>query len=233
MTDRKASDVLAALETAWSYLRKRFPDLPHVVIILASGEEGRELVKHGHFAQLRWRSGGQQRGEVLMAGETLDREAWQVYGTLVHEAAHAMAANRQRKDTSRDGRYHNLVFKTTAEELGLVVEKSQNGWNVTQASEEMQKRDAGVIAEIGRAAADFKRVSTRELLKAFGAKPKKGKGEGESGGESSGGEDESPKGRNLSVAQCACPRKIRVASRTLMQGPILCLVCNREFEIAD
>jgi len=45
-----------------------------------------------------------------------------VLGTLLHEAAHGMAATRQIKDTSRQGRYHNRRFAELAAELGITVE---------------------------------------------------------------------------------------------------------------
>ena len=37
----------------------------------------------------------------------------------------------------------------------------------------------------------------------------------------------------LAVAQCQCPRKIRVAVGTLAEGPIICGVCGADFEITD
>ena len=55
----------------------------------------------------------------MISGEGLRRTAHDVLGTLLHEAAHALAHARGIKDTSRQGRYHNKHFKTLAEELGL------------------------------------------------------------------------------------------------------------------
>ena len=55
----------------------------------------------------------------MISGEGLRRSPREVLGTLLHEAAHALAHARGIKDTSRQGRYHNKHFKTLAEELGL------------------------------------------------------------------------------------------------------------------
>ena len=58
----------------------------------------------------------------MISGEGLRRTPDEVLGTLLHEAAHALAHARGIKDTSRQGRYHNKHFKTCAEQLGLAVE---------------------------------------------------------------------------------------------------------------
>ena len=58
----------------------------------------------------------------MISGEGLRRTARDVLGVLLHEAAHALAAARGIKDTSRQGRYHNTQYKTLAEELGITVQ---------------------------------------------------------------------------------------------------------------
>ena len=59
------------------------------------------------------------RPEVFITSELLADGAADVFGVLLHEAAHAIAAARGAKDTSRQGRYHNARFKLIAEEVGL------------------------------------------------------------------------------------------------------------------
>ena len=61
--------------------------------------------------------------EVFVGGEGLARGPADVLGTLLHEAAHALAHVRGIKDTSRQGRWHNARFKALAEELGTEVTK--------------------------------------------------------------------------------------------------------------
>ena len=96
-------------------------EIPAVVIIIASGTD-RKQPGWGHHAPGRWNAAHEQRAEIMISGEGLRRTPAEVLGTLLHEAAHALAHARGIKDTSRQGRYHNKQFKIHAEELGLTVE---------------------------------------------------------------------------------------------------------------
>jgi hypothetical protein len=74
--------------------------------------------------------------EVLITADGLAGSATELIGTLVHEAAHAIAFQRGIKDTSRQGRYHNRRFKAIAEEIGLDVRRDPGlGWSVTTLSD--------------------------------------------------------------------------------------------------
>jgi hypothetical protein len=90
-----ASAVVAALEDAWAAVCARHPDVPEVVVILGAGSEARRgLFKWGHFAAARWQVAGTNCPEVLVSGEGLDRGAGPVLATVLHEAAHGLAATR-------------------------------------------------------------------------------------------------------------------------------------------
>jgi hypothetical protein len=68
--------------------------------------------------------------EVFVGGEGLARGPADVLGTLLHEAAHALAHVRGIKDTSRQGRWHNARFKALAEEIGIQVTRDASiGWS--------------------------------------------------------------------------------------------------------
>ena len=126
-----ASPILKVLEDLWLEIRRWHPDIPPAVIIIASGTDGKHP-RWGYHAPGRWNVNGQQYAEVMISGEGLRRTPDEVLGTLLHEAAHALAHARGIKDTSRQGRYHNKHFKTLAEQLGLAVEHDQqNGWSAT------------------------------------------------------------------------------------------------------
>jgi hypothetical protein len=115
----------------WLEIRRRHPEIPRVVIIIASGTEGKHA-RFGHHAPGRWNVAGEQRAEIMISGEGLRRGAHAVLATMLHEAAHALAAARGIQDTSRQGRYHNRKFKAHAEELGITVEHDQRtGWSIT------------------------------------------------------------------------------------------------------
>ena len=114
------SAVVRVLEDIWAMIRARHGQVPPVVIIIASGTERKQAV-WGYHAPGRWVTGNEQRAEIMISGEGLRREPADVLGVLLHEAAHALAAARGIKDTSRQGRYHNTKYKTLAEELGLAA----------------------------------------------------------------------------------------------------------------
>jgi len=59
---------------------------------------------------MRWHDDARQLPEVFVGGEGLARGPAEVLGTLLHEAAHALADVRGIKDTSRQGRWHNARF---------------------------------------------------------------------------------------------------------------------------
>ena len=101
-----ASRVLAVLEDTWQAIRACHPQIPPVVIIIASGTSSRDA-KWGHFGPERWTvTATGTLAEILISGEGLRRGPRAVLGTLLHEAAHALAAARGVKDTSRQGGTH-------------------------------------------------------------------------------------------------------------------------------
>jgi hypothetical protein len=110
-----ASRLVAALEHAWTTIRRHHPEVPQVVIVVASGSDPRSRrLNLGHFAAGRWQltSSDQpsDRAEVLVSGEGLQRGPVDVLGTLLHEAAHGLSYARKISDTSRQGRYHNRRY---------------------------------------------------------------------------------------------------------------------------
>ena len=125
------SGIVRVLEDIWRAIRARHGELPAVVIIIASGTERKQPV-FGHHAPGRWHAGNEQRAEIMISGEGLRRTPRDVLGTLLHEAAHALAAARGIKDTSRQHRYHNTKYKMLAEELGITVTFDPTiGWSIT------------------------------------------------------------------------------------------------------
>ena len=90
-----ASRLVAALEHAWSAIRTWHPDVPQVVIVVASGSDPRSRrLNLGDFAAGRWQLTSPDqptdRAEVLVSGEGLQRGPVDVLGTLLHEAAHGL-----------------------------------------------------------------------------------------------------------------------------------------------
>ena len=128
-----ASRLVAASEHTWTAIRRHHPEVPEVVIVVASGSDPRSRrLNLGHFAAARWQLTDQasDRAEVLISGEGLQRGPVDVLGTLLHETAHGLAYARTISDTSRQGRYHNRRYATLAAELGLdVAHLDPIGWS--------------------------------------------------------------------------------------------------------
>ena len=200
-----ASPILKVLEETWLEIRRWHPDIPPAVIIIASGTDGKNP-RWGHHAPGRWNVNGQQYAEVMISGEGLRRTPDEVLGTLLHEAAHALAHARGIKDTSRQGRYHNKHFKTCAEQLGLAIEHDQaNGWSATAITDVTRIAYARQLADLAQAMTLWRH------------------------GETTTG-PATRRNSNLIAAACPCGRSIRVAASTLAEAPITCHACDGDFQ---
>jgi hypothetical protein len=207
---RISAPMVEALEQAWAEIRSRHTNLPSAVVVLGAGSIGAPAggLRLGHFAAMRWADGtanGQRLAEVFVGGEGLVRGPADVLGTLLHEAAHAVAHVRGIKDTSRQGRWHNARFKALAEELGIEVTKDPRiGWSPTALPERTREEYAETIAMLGEALRLFRSVEV-------------------TGGNTG-------KASNPPACVCDCGRRIRVAASVLAAGPITCGVCGTDFE---
>jgi hypothetical protein len=65
--DGPASLLVAALKGTWQRIRSRHPEVPDVVLVVASGSEGKRL-NLGPFTPHRWQVAGADRHEVLVGG---------------------------------------------------------------------------------------------------------------------------------------------------------------------
>jgi hypothetical protein len=199
------STLLKALEDIWAAIRRHHPEVPPVVIIIASGTGGKHA-KWGHHAPGRWHHGTAEHAEVMISGEGLARTPREVLGTLLHEATHALAYMRGITDTSRQGRYHNRKFAVLAAELGLdVTEDSQFGWTATTVTDMTARRYADGLALLTAAMTVWR---SSEHVPTTARK----------------------RDTNLIAAICPCGRTIRVAASTLKEAPIACQACDGTFE---
>jgi curved DNA-binding protein CbpA len=200
-----ASQILKVLEDTWLEIRRRHPEIPLAVIIIASGTDGKQA-RLGHHAPGRWNVAGEQRTEIMISGEGLRRAPAEVLATLLHEAAHALAHERGIKDTSRQGRYHNKQFKTHAEELGLHVEHDDRiGWSASTITPATHAAYARQLDALGHAMTMWRHgeTTTGPTVR---------------------------RNTNLIAASCPCGRSIRVAASTLAEAPIICHACDGKFQ---
>lgn len=204
--------LLGALEIAWASIRHYHPDVPHAVIIVGSGSPTRtgSMLTLGHFATSQWQHGDNRLAEVMVSGEGLTRTPAEVLTTLLHEAAHGIAHTRCIKDTSRQGRWHNQQFAKLADEVGLDVTKDRRiGWSPSTLRDTTADAYRTVLKHLAAAMSAYRHLNPTGL----------------SAGRSS--------NNNGISAECACPRRIRVATSVLAEGPILCGLCDRPFTDPD
>jgi hypothetical protein len=199
-----ASRILKVLEETWLEIRRRHPDVPPVVIIIASGTDAKHP-RWGHHARDRWPVAGQKRTEIMISGEGLRRTPVEVLGTLLHEAAHALGAARGVGDTSRQGRYHNIWFSYLARELGLEVTKDLGaGWSNTTVPGHTASAYTAQLAALADAMILWRHSDTPT-----GPATRRSTG--------------------FIAAICPCGRTIRAAASTLAAAPITCDACGGAF----
>ena len=120
------STAIALLEAVNASATRVVPDLPPVAFTIKASGRGKTQTTLGHFAPDRYKADGAPLHEICLTGDTIRRGAESVLVTVLHEAAHALAAARGVKDTSRQNRYHNTRFVKLAEELLLTYDIPEN-----------------------------------------------------------------------------------------------------------
>jgi hypothetical protein len=198
-------DVVKGIEALYGAVRKRHPELPDVVVCVASGARKGYAV-NGHYAASAWqKQDSDVVDELFIAGERLECGEF-VLETLLHEAAHALGVVRNVKTTSRGGRYHNSDFMRFANELGLGCEKGVHGWAFTELSE-------GTADLYGREIDKLDAVLKAARLTEDRPVPK-------------------PRSSALKL-ECGCGRIIRVSAATAEEAEIICGSCRGVFCLDD
>lgn len=138
--NRKVStmqDLQIIMQGMFSRINEHFFDneLEKVVITFEAG------YKKGAYGWIRnikdWKQGQAERYNINISADYLDRSKEQIISTLIHEMCHLYALQKEIKDTSRSGIYHNKKFKEIAESHGLnVLEADKIGWSITSLKPE-------------------------------------------------------------------------------------------------
>jgi hypothetical protein len=204
------AQAIASAQAAADAVVAKVPGTPRVVVTLvrANSDRRRKRALYGYTTVAKvWREteSGERYLEIGLAAEHLNREPAAVFGTLLHELAHAYNLNNGITDCDTNGR-HNKNFQRTAEEkFGLMIEQAPGiGWSVTTCPDDTVKRFAGAFTHTVKA--------TR-----FQADAPSATG--------------TPRGRdrNLPVATCGCGHKVR-AARAVIDAGITCKTCGEDFE---
>ena len=226
-----SSPTLITLEQTWAGIRRRHPGLPAVVVVLAAGSIGapRGMLRLGHFAAMRWDHDGATLPEVFVGGEGLARGPLDVLGTLLHEAAHALAHVRGIKDCSRQGRYHNRRYAALAVELGLdVAEIGDLGWSATQPTSTTAVGYAAELAALRVALIIHRHAEGQAPADPTAGTPEPGDGKDGDTRRVPGGR---PSNNNGHTCACQCGRRIRVSPTVLAQAAITCGRCGHPFTV--
>jgi hypothetical protein len=220
-TREAISHVVAALENAYAALRRRWHELPPVVITVFYD---RHRSVRGYFWDGQWRSAANPMLPELHVDSTILGDPPEaILKTLVHEAAHALAKARSVNDTSREGRYHNQRFADLAREMGLEVTTDRQIGFRTPALQPAWL--AGAYAPLIQVIAAASRRLWQDDRFAGISGAGSVRGANVSPVTTSG-----PKGRLIkAVCRCSPPRIIRVARSTLDAAPIQCTACGGEF----
>jgi len=201
------SPAVGLMEGVWGTIRRRHPELPPVAIVVSSGTSHLDkgvAMNQGHFAPGRWEEGEATHHEIFVAGEII-ADPDKVLGTLLHEAAHALAFLRGITDTSRGGRYHNAQYRALATEVGLAAAQVGTiGWSDTSLTEDTRERYRTSLERLGGITVSRRAESRRE---ATGRKSNN---------------------NGVSASCPTCGRKVRMSRTASDSGPVVCWPCLQE-----
>jgi hypothetical protein len=197
----EGSPVATALEDAWATIRHHHPELPEEFIVVGAGSGTRQHLRHGHPAAMGWQRDDQR---LSVDGEALNAGVVVVFGTFLHEAAHALAHVRNINDTSRRGRCHTRRFAKLAEELGLEHDR-RLGWSSSTPTTDSIARYRTALDNLDRAP----RICRHP--------------------QPTGGVNTASPNNPVACARDG-GRRIRVSRTTLGLGPIICQVCGSQFD---
>ena len=200
--------VSTLLELPWKTsgprIRRHHPEIPPVVIIIASGTGGKQA-SWGHHAPARWHHDGTEHAEVMISGEGLHRTPakssapsftkpptpWPPHAASPTPAARAATTTESSPSSPLNSAWTPLK---TAGSAGAV----------TTVPGTTARRYADELAALRR----HDRMAQRRARR---RPPASGT-------------------TNLIAAICPCGRTIRVAASTLEEAPITCQACDGTFE---
>lgn len=175
---------------------------------------------YGHVTVSKvWKRKGEQRHEMNIGAETLERPIEDVVATIMHEAVHLYNLAHGAQDCSRGGSYHNKRFKEEAERRGLVIfHHEKYGWTLTEPSEAL----VDYIIQQGWTEIQMNRGG------GWCPPPSVGGKAGNTGTNT--GSTETPKKSSTRKYQCPCCKNSVRATKTVN---LICGDCMKQMEVAD
>ncbi len=175
---------------------------------------------YGHVSVAKtWKRKEDERHELNIAAEWLQRPIENVVATMIHEMVHLYNIQHDIQDCSRGGTYHNKKFKEEAEKHMISIERSDKyGWTITSPTDELLE----YIMDKGWDDIDMGKGALGLL--GFGNPGKTGTGAAGTPGEEG---TEKPKGNSRRYKCPSCGALVR-ATRDLS---IICGTCQVDFEL--
>ncbi|QDT53863.1 SprT-like family protein [Caulifigura coniformis] len=183
--------------------------LPRILVM----EPKRSTQTLGWYAPKRWGQGAVKLDELVLTPRAVSHGVLPAASVLAHELVHVANAIAKRADTSRQGRYHNELFRQTAECVGLTFKGDRSagfGWYNTSLGKELE---AGIKELIRTKAVDVYplRFQRRTKTKAKRSLVKL-------------------------EASCNCGDGGEFVYATAVRAPVIqlcCGVCGRRYRVAD
>lgn len=145
--DKNLAMVIKELHKAFDCFNKEFynNELPQVIITIQSKGKRNFL---GWFTVGKvWDDGTQEKHEINISAEYVNREFMDIMRTLHHEMIHLYCQVNGIKDMSRNNTYHNAKFKQVSEEHGFYYEEDaydkRVGWNFSSLTNETIEKIKG------------------------------------------------------------------------------------------
>uniref|UniRef100_UPI003F494405 hypothetical protein n=1 Tax=Amycolatopsis sp. CA-290885 TaxID=3239925 RepID=UPI003F494405 len=202
-----AEQLTAALTATWTAIQRNHSEVPPVVFTLGSSPASELCHDRGNH----WPRDGaiQAVHQLTVGGGVLRKSPRGVLASLLHAAAHGIAAMYGINETSRRGQYHNKKFVELAEQLQLRVDDAGvSGWASTEVPEEVAETYGAELGQLSTALAPELNKLIPEV------KPDSGPGRS---------------GKILAVCSCSPPYRIWAAARTLAEARPVCSQCGEPF----
>ena len=159
------SEVVGKLENLFDILNQVYFDaeLPKPVITVQSTPKA-----YGHCTTKKvWKSQDDERYEINIGAEYLNRPAEATAATMCHEMVHLYCQVNDIADTCQKGRYHNKTFRAEMEKRDLAVEYDRtNGYSHTKLTaaftEALEKRGFALNIPFARILPEPKAKTERE-----------------------------------------------------------------------
>lgn len=178
-----------------------------------------KVTTYGHVTCAKvWKRGNEQRHELNISADWMNRPIENVVATMIHEMTHLFNMQRGIQDCSRSGSYHNRKFAEEAEKHMIHIEKDEKyGWTITTPTDELLE----YILRQGWEEIEMSRTPDIGALIGTGGDKNK-----DTGGTTT---TTKPKGNSR---KHKCPVCGRIA-RTTMDFPLICGICHEEMIVEN